>query len=203
MGKDAQEFVPWLAIGLTIWQLIMAVVVEGATTFTTAAGIIHNIPMPLTVHVYRMVMRHILNYFHNFLIVIVVLILFPSPLSPIFLLFVPGFLIIMVTATACSVVLGIFGARYRDFSYTIRMLMGPMFFLTPVIWSPDGLTGGRAQFANMNPFAHFLAIIREPLLGRVPTTLSYVVALGFMIFLALMALHMLGKHRQRIPYWIG
>ncbi len=75
LGREADILIPWVAIGLTIWQLISAIVIEGTATFTLAAGIIHNIPMPLSVHVYRTVMRHLINYSHNFLIVVIVLLI--------------------------------------------------------------------------------------------------------------------------------
>lgn len=203
MGKQASEFVPWVTIGLTVWQLVTAIVVEGATTFTLSASIIQNIPMPLSVHVYRIVMRHLLNFSHNFLVVIIVLSIFPQPLNSSLLLVIPGALIIVITAIACSVVLGVLGARYRDFSYAIGTLMGPMFFLTPIIWSPDAISGSRARLVDANPFAHFIALIREPLLGNQPSLMNYGMSIGSMLLLGIIALHLLGKHRERVPYWIG
>jgi len=203
MGRQAQEFVPWVTIGTTTWQLIAAIVTEGTTTFTVMAGIIHNIPMPLSVHVYRAVMRHFINYFHNFLVVIFVLCLFPPPITAAILLFFPGLFIVATTAVACVIILGILGARYRDFSYSIRMLMGPMFFLTPILWVPNMLTGLRAQLAQLNPFTHFIAIIREPLLGRVPSFMDYEFTVVIMLVLTLIALRLFGEHRTKVPYWIA
>ncbi len=203
MGREARVFVPWVATGLTVWQLISAVVTEGTNTFTVMAGIIHNIPMPLSVHVYRAITRHLINYLHNFLVVIAVLLIYPPPLSTLMLLFIPGILIVALTAMSCAIILGTLGARYRDFSFTIRMLMGPMFFLTPIVWIPDMLTGTRALVADMNPFAHFIAIVREPLLGRAPDLLNYTMTIGIMVSLVFIALHMLGEHRTKVPYWIA
>ena len=133
--------------------------------------------------------------FHNFLIVIVVFAVFPPAFGAVTLLFIPGLLVITLAAIACSIILGILGARYRDFSYAIRTLMGPVFFLTPILWIPDMLSGNRAMLAELNPFTHFIAIVREPLLGRVPSTLTYVIALGITFILTGLALRLLGKHR--------
>ncbi len=202
MAREASVFVPWFAIGLTTWQMISAVVTEGSTTFSRISGIIQNIPMPLSTHVYRAVTRHVFNYFHNFVIVILVLVIFPPPLSIAPLLFIPGFLIIIITAIATSVILGILGARFRDLSYAVSMLMGPMFFMTPILWMPDMLGSGRAQIADINPFTHFLAIIREPLLGRAPDLLNYAATIGISVTLILIALYLLHRHRTKVPYWV-
>ena len=202
MGKEARIFVPWFAIGLTMWQLFLAIVSEGPMTFSRVSGIIHNIPMPLSIHVYCAVMRNVINYFHNFVIVIMVLIIFPPQISLSMALFIPGFLIIVVTAVAVSIILGILGARFRDFSYTVSMVMGPMFFLTPILWMPDMVTGSRSQLAELNPFTHFLAIIREPLLGGEPALLNYAVTMGLSVLLLLTSIYMLGRHRAKLPYWI-
>jgi ABC-type polysaccharide/polyol phosphate export permease len=159
--------------------------------------------MPLSVHVFRAVLRHLINFAHNFLIVVFILLLFPPPASSAILLFIPGLLIVITMAVVCSTVLGILGARYRDFSYAVTMFMGPMFFLTPILWAPDVLSGARALVAAANPFTHFVALIREPLLGRAPEVFSYCYALGLLVAAALIALHLLGKHRNQVPYWIA
>lgn len=202
MGMEARVFVPWFAIGLTMWQLFLAIVTEGPMLFSRVSGIIHNIPMPLSIHVYCAVMRNVINYFHNFVIVIMVLIIFPPQISASIALFIPGFLIIVVTAVAVSIILGILGARFRDFSYTVSMFMGPMFFLTPILWMPDMISGSRSQLAELNPFTHFLAIIREPLLGSEPAILNYTVTIGLSVLLLLTSIYMLGRHRAKLPYWI-
>jgi len=203
MGREAAVFIPWVATGLTSWQLIAAIVVEGTTTFTVMTGIIHNIPMPLSVHVYRSIVRHFINYSHNFLVVVFVLILFPPPLSFKTLMFIPGMLILATTAMSCATILGTLGARYRDFSFSVRTLMGPMFFLTPIVWIPDMLTGTRAQLAELNPFSHFIAVIRDPLLGRELRLIDYGFTIGIMLLMVYIALRLLGEHKTKIPYWIA
>ena len=202
MGVEARVFVPWFAIGLTMWQLFLAVVTEGPMVFSRASGIIHNIPMPLSIHVYCTVMRNVISYFHNFVIVILVLIIFPPQFTASMALFIPGFLIIVTSAVGLLIILGILGARFRDFSYTVAMFMAPMFFLTPILWMTDMVTGPRSQFVEMNPFTHFLAIIREPLLGGEPTLLNYAVTIGILVMLMFTSLYMLGRYRAKVPYWI-
>ncbi len=203
LNRNVQVFVPWFAIGITTWHVITAAINEGTTTFSSVSGTIHNIPLPLSVHVFRAVTRHLINYAHNFLIVLIVLAVYPPPFALSMLLVLPGYVIIIVAAIAVKLVLGVLGARYRDFSYGVRTLMTPMFFITPILWIPDMLPPERAWLANMNPFTHFIALIREPLLGRVPTLINYSVTIGLMLALTFLGLRLLGKHRWKVPYWIA
>jgi ABC-2 type transport system permease protein len=203
MHRDIVVFVPWFAIGITTWHFITAAINEGTTTFIGASSTIHNIPLPLSLHIFRAITRHFLNYLHNFIIVIVALVLFPSPASAAMLLYLPGMFIIILAATATNIVLGILGARYRDLSHGVRMLMMPMFFITPILWVPDMLSGSRAWLAQLNPFTHFIAIVREPLLGRVPELLNYAVSLSLTLCFVLLALRLLGNYRWKVPYWIS
>ncbi len=203
MRRDASVFVPWFAIGITTWHLITAAINEGTTTFISAAGVIHNIPLPLSVHIYRATTRHLINFLHNFIIVIIVLAIFPPPMAGALLLYVPGIALLIVAVTATNIVLGLLGARFRDFSYGVRMIMLPMFFLTPILWIPDMLSGPRVWLAQLNPFTHFLAIVREPLLGRAPSLTNYGVVVIITLSLLLLGLRLLGRHRWKVPYWIA
>jgi len=144
----------------------------------------------------------VFNYLHNFIVVIIVLVLFAPPFSSAQLLLLPGYLIIIATAVFTSLLLGIIGARFWDFSHTITVLMAPMFLMTPVLWMPDMLGPQRAMIANLNPFTHFIALVREPLLGRVPGLESYAVAGMVLLILVPLSLYMLSLYRKRIAYWI-
>lgn len=203
LNRDVSVYVPWFAIGITTWHFITAAINEGTTTFTSVSGTIHNIPLPLSVHVYRSIARHLINYGHNFLIVVIVLLLFPKPVNWSLLLLLPGYLIIIMTAGGVKLVLGVLGARYRDFSYGVKMVMTPMFFITPILWIPDMLGPDRAWMANLNPFTHFIALLREPLLGNTPTLTNYAVTVSLGLLLVGLGMRLLGKHRWKVPYWIA
>ena len=53
-----------------------------------------------------------------------------------------------------------------------------------------------------NPFYHFIELVRAPLLGQLPTATNYLVALGISFGLALVAIILFKRYRNRIPYWI-
>jgi ABC-type polysaccharide/polyol phosphate export permease len=77
-----------------------------------------------------------------------------------------------------------------------------LFFLTPVFWSPDQMTGRRSIILKMNPFAHLLELIRQPVLGHVPSLIHWEWGIGLMFVLGAIAVTMLTLYRKRIVFWL-
>ncbi|MEO0920422.1 MAG: ABC transporter permease, partial [Pseudomonadota bacterium] len=73
-------------------------------------------------------------------------------------------------------------------------------FLTPVFWSNPGQDSIRAFLSDWNPFAWFLHLGRAPILdGRFPLDiLVQCVALGIVLWL--LAIVLLGRTANRIPF---
>ena len=56
------EHLPYVTLGLIIWNLINASILEGADVFVANEGLIKQLPTPLSVHVYRLVWRQIILF---------------------------------------------------------------------------------------------------------------------------------------------
>ncbi|CAB3649311.1 hypothetical protein LMG26840_02723 [Achromobacter dolens] len=76
-----------------------------------------------------------------------------------------------------------------------------IFFLTPVLWFQSTL-GPRAFIAELNPFTHFIAVVREPLLGHMPTVVNYSVVIGLTSLVWVVALVIFSRCRKKISLWI-
>ena len=59
---------PYVTLGLIIWNLINASILEGADVFVANEGLIKQLPTPLSVHVYRLVWRQMILFAHNIVI---------------------------------------------------------------------------------------------------------------------------------------
>jgi lipopolysaccharide transport system permease protein len=98
--------------------------------------------------------------------------------------------------------LGTLCARFRDLPQIISSFVQVVFFVTPVMFRSDQLpTSGRAAM-DLNPFAALLAVAREPLIGRVPSALEYLIVIGILLFGWAIAVSVYGRYRTRIIYWL-
>jgi lipopolysaccharide transport system permease protein len=77
------------------------------------------------------------------------------------------------------------------------------FFLTPIMWMPHSISDRLPQtFLDLNPFFHLIALVREPMLGHIPDSTTWLVGIGLVLFGWLFALMFLGRFGRRVPYWL-
>ena len=198
--QDITTFLPYLAIGFIVWALISGLIIDSCGVFTAAATSVRQSPLPFSIYAYQLVWRHLVVFGHNFFIYVVVAIVFGIKPGLMVLAVVPGLAIICVAGFLLALVLGPIAARFRDIPLITASIVQILFFLTPIIWTPENLPE-RAYFVMLNPFFHFVAVVREPLLGNAPMLLNWTVCLGLTALLGLFALVFFGRLRARIPYW--
>jgi len=200
-GQDLGSYFPYLSIGYVLWLLISGLVNEGCAAFTVAAGLIQQTPMPLSVHVLRVVFRNLIVFAHNLIILVILLFIFPPHMSWDLLLAPLGVLMIALNGAWLGLLVGLLCARFRDIPLIIQSVMQVAFFLTPVMWHANSL--GRFKWAaDLNPLTHFLATVRDPLLGLPVPWHSWAVVLGVTVVGSAMALASFVRYRARIAYWV-
>lgn len=198
------KYLPFLTVSLVLWNFISTVTSEGATCFTQAEGMIRNMRMPHSLHPARMVLRNLLVFAHNVVVVLVVLLIFRIPPGFADITLLPAAFLWCVDGFALGLLLGMIGARFRDTPPIIASLMQIVFYLTPVIWNPSMLhhRGVALVLVELNPFYAMLEIMRGPLLGAPLDPVSWMVAVAYSTFLLLLAATMFTWGRARIPYWV-
>jgi ABC-type polysaccharide/polyol phosphate export permease len=201
LGQDVASYFPYLAISLVLWQLLASLTTEACQTFIAGESYIKNLKLPLLVHVLRVIWRNLIIFAHNFVIVIIVYILVAPPAGWHLLEFPLGVIALVVNAVWVCLLLGALCARFRDIPQIIGSLVQVAFFLTPVIWRAEML-GRNAWAAEYNPYFHFLEVIRQPLLGRSASVLSWT-AIALITFSGwLFTLIFFARFRSRIAYWV-
>lgn len=202
--QDVSHYLPFLTISLVLWNFVTTITAEGSVCFTQAEAMIRAMRMPHTLHAARVVVRSLLVLAHNVVVIAVVFVIFRIvPAADCFSLF-PALLLWGVDALAICLLLGLFGARFRDIPPIVGSIMQIAFYITPIMWNPSMLAnrGFTAAFVHLNPFFALLEIIRDPLLGQALPVGSWYVALGYSAFLLALTAVVFVRARPRIPYWV-
>jgi ABC-type polysaccharide/polyol phosphate export permease len=92
--------------------------------------------------------------------------------------------------------------RFRDIYQSIQFGSQILFFLTPVFWTPAQMQGKRSIILTLNPFAHLLELIRQPVLGHVPALIHWEWGIGLMFITGAIAVTMLTVYRKRVVFWL-
>jgi len=203
------EFLPYVATGLIVWQFIAGCVNDGVQVFIRNEGLIKHLPSPLSVHVFRLVWHQLLLFGHNFAVYVVLISIFWRPLGVEVALAVPALALLVLNGLWFVLVIGVIATRYRDIPPLTSSLVQLLFFMTPIVWvyedfanHPDPRIAERARLAELNPFMHFVQIIRQPLLGQ-PIEVRHWLVAGVITAVGwLLALVVLRNYRARVSYWV-
>lgn len=125
-----KDFLPFLSAGLILWSFISVVLTEATTTFSTSEQIIKQLPLPLFVHILRMVARNFYIFCHNFLILPIVFFVVDRSMNWETLLFLPGLAILIFNLLWMSLLLALICTRYRDFAQIVYSLLQIAFYVT-------------------------------------------------------------------------
>ena len=146
--------------------------------------------------------RNLITFAHNLVIVPLAFLIFLVPVSSTALLAIPGLMIVLVALFVITLNLGILSTRFRDLPQIITNALQLIFFVTPIMWRADQLSGARLGLVTWSPMAALLRIVSEPLLGRVPARGEYLVAIGFILVLVALTLPLFARFRARLVYWL-
>lgn len=196
------NYLPYLGIGLVCWALIAGIVTDACGAFVQSADFIRQSRLPLSLFVNRMLLRNLIVFGHNVPVVALVMIIFHVPLRWTAVLIIPGLILTIVTGVWIGLFLGTLCTRFGDLSQIIASLMQIAFFVTPVIYTPDATSDRLWIASHVNPFASYLAVLRDPLLGRVPEVWHYGMAVLCMAVAFALAFPMFARFRARIVYWL-
>jgi ABC-2 type transport system permease protein/lipopolysaccharide transport system permease protein len=194
------DFLPFLCVGLLVWNLISGFLTEGGSLFFGAASFIKQVRMPYSVYVYQAAWSKLIIFAHNLVIYVGVLVYFRIWPGVEALLSLPGLLLVLINGAFSTLAIGIVSARFRDIPQIVSSIVQVLFFVTPIIWKPELL--GDHWLLQLNPFYHLVEIVRSPLLGASPTVLNYgVVLLATLVNLAISGAIFV-RFRSRIAYWV-
>ncbi|MDO8380730.1 ABC transporter permease [Phenylobacterium sp.] len=161
-----QEYMPFVALGIVFWGVIVGVVTEGCDTFVHASGMLSQTSLPMFTFVWRTVLRNLITLAHHLVIVVVVLIWFGYWKVANLPMAVLGLALLMLNVSWVSMAVGIASARFRDVPQIVGSIMQFAMFMTPIFWQPGRMSGGRAHaLLVLNPFFHMIDGIRTPLMG--------------------------------------
>ena len=203
---ELSEHLPYVTLGLIIWNMINAAILEGSDVFIANEGLIKQLPTPLSVHVYRLVWRQMILFGHNIVIYVVIAIIFPKPWSWADLTLFPALLLIVLNCVWVSICFGILATRYRDIGPLLFSLVQLLFFMTPIIWNDNTLrsqgAGQWSKIIELNPLLHYLDILRAPLLGAEQEMRHWIVVIVLTVIGWLFAALAMRQYRARVPYWV-
>lgn len=198
---DVNDYLPYLAVSLILWNLVSALVNDAAICLTSQEGVIRQMPLPYSVHALRSVLRNAVIAAHNLPLIAVVFWVLDVGATWNLVLAIPGLLLVMVAGFAASLLLGMLCARFRDIPPIVASVMQIAFFLSAIIWKPE-MVGHWEPWLPINPFFAVIEVVRAPIMGSTGSLLTWVAAIAWVSALAAFAWSFFVRFRGRIAFWV-
>ena len=201
--QDLQTFVPYVAIGFIAFSWMTGMIQGGAQSIVSNAASIKTTPGPLSVFALRTFASSTLQFLHDAVVIVAVVIIFRVQITWSVVLVPVALVLIAVNGVAGALWLGPLCARYRDVGELTSSVVRVLFFLTPVFWVTSDLSQtARLALQVWNPIAYFLEFLRAPLLGQMPSLATIVGAFAITAVNVLVGVLYFSRARDRLAYWL-
>ena len=201
LKTDPSEGYPYIAAGLILWFFISGSVLGGLAVFQGGAGVLKERSLPVSFTVYRYTFRLLVELCIKFVLFVIVAVLAGVTPNWNMTIALPGLLLFVLNGLWVILLFGVIGARLRDVRELVSPLMLLAFLATPVLWHQTLLAG--SQFiATYNPLTHYLAIVRDPLLGHVPPLSSFVIVVALTLIGTAASIVTFSLAKNRIVFWL-
>jgi ABC-type polysaccharide/polyol phosphate export permease len=200
-GGNFRDSMPFIMIGVVSWSLTGGLLPEAANTFVSGSGIMQVQKLPVSFHAYLQISRALINFAHQVIGLWLVLLIMKLAVMPHWhlLLTLP---IVLLTGFFLAIPLGMLSLRFRDINYMVSFVSQAMFMMTPVFWRRTQVPDHMHWIVDLNPFAHLLEIIRQPIQGHPAPTGDMVASLMFLATVAVLAVGSLTLFRRRVVFWL-
>lgn len=200
---DLHEYLPNICAAVLTWNFISACLSEGSLAFISSENIILQVKIPFSSHIFRIIFRNMIVFFHNILIFPVVAIFVGYKLNFLIFLSMLGLAFVVVNLAWIAIILAVFCTRFRDLHQVIVSFLQIMFYATPVVWNAKVLPPNISPlFLKLNPFCNFIYIVKQPLLGFLPEVNELIFCGGMTVVGWVLAIYILGRYKHRIAYWL-
>lgn len=159
----------FLLSGLLPWQWFSNSVTAACASIVTNAALVRKVYFPREVLPLVAVLSNLVNYLLALIPYAAFMLLFRVPLTP-WLVLLPLVMIVQFLFTfGLSLILCTADVFYRDTTEILQVIMRLWFFLTPIFYSPDALSGTVARWINMlNPMTPLICAYRNILYSGEP-----------------------------------
>lgn len=195
-----QKSLPYVALGFVFWTMIQGIINDGAMAFVGSSSWILQINLPLGTYVLQKLWSNVIAMAHNLAIFVVLAVLY-AIYSPTLLLFLVTLPLVVVALSWAPLLLAVASTRFRDLPALVTNSFTLLFWATPIVYRPEQL-GTHRFIADLNPLTYMLELLREPLLGDVPSAAALLAVIATGLLGWGVTFPFFARFRGRIAYWL-
>lgn len=202
LGENSDDYIPYLAINLVLWSVISTWLGEASTAYSKSENFLKQIPISKLFPLLRLFSKSGLVFLHYLPVILIALVFFPVEMGAAVFLVFPALVLFWTNLFWLGLVVGIFGARFRDVPPLIASVLMLMFYVTPIFWRMESIPSELGKVVILNPIFHLMNLVRSPLLGEWPALTSWAVVLVMTVLGLLVANLIYRNYSSRVVLWL-
>lgn len=195
-------YIGYFGLSYSIWMTISRSLTEASMLWVNSAKYIKQFSVPISVFLFKTIYKLAMIFSLSLPIGLVFAFVFGVRPSMEMLFAIPGILLYFLNLTWIVTLLSIVSLRYRDIAKFMPNMLFLIYLTTPILWSVDRLGEDHLWIAQMNPIYHLISLIRDPLMGQVPSMTSWLVVLSIGIVGNIIGLWAINSYRWKIQLWL-
>lgn len=191
-------YAPYILSGMIVWEFFIATLTLGSMSFVQAEPYIKQYRHPLAIYTLRNTLTNLMVLVMASLSLIGwVLIVMPQNFGWCWIVAPLVFPLAALIAWPVATALAYIGARFRDLTPALALIMQAMWFVSPIYFEASLFrNGGLGVLVDFNPIYHLLEIVRAPLLrGEWPAFVNFA-ACGLTIVAAFAVAWLIGRKSE-------
>lgn len=170
-NADLKTFTVFLFAGMIPWNFFSSVVTQSGNSFISNEGLIKKIYLPKGIFPLSIAVALLIDNILSFLALFVIIITIGGSLSWAVLFIPVAYMMLFFFTLGVSLVMSVATVFFRDLQHITLIIMQGLFFVTPILYKQDRLTGKIAWLVDFNPLVPFIELFRAPLSqARLPSS---------------------------------
>lgn len=186
-GDVGIPYPAYVLLSSSIWGLFMGFFTSAAGTLTAGAGIITQVKYPHEALLMKQTAQHLAGFVITFAINIIILLIFHVVPSIWILLFPILILPLFFLGAGMGLIVSVISAVATDIEKIASIILGVVFFATPVIYAKSSMSPLFQKIVDWNPLTYLIGGVRDAVIyGRIENLDKFLlVSLGSLIFFML------------------
>lgn len=204
--QEIKEYSVYILSGLVVWDMLQASIVGGGNCLFQSEQYIRQFNHPLTIYSLRYSLLTVITFLLE-LIALVIWVAFFQPISLLFaIVTVPLTLSLYFPMIwGLATIAGYMGAKYRDYSQIMSLVMQMLYYLSPVFFQKEMFMTSEflQRIFEWNPITHLLNLVRMPFVYmEFPTYITYLYVLLLDVFIVFLAKHVNKKNEKKLIFYL-
>lgn len=177
--NNMPHYFAYLFSGAAFYNLMAAVINNGAGVFISNENYIKKIYLPKSLFVVNLILMETINFFFSMTTLLILGLIFNQYELSLSWLILPFILILAILFVfGIAAMLGVLCVYFRDVNHILPIVMQASFFATPVLYSIEALPNQYKELIKFNPFFYFVEAFRTPIfMGELTSNHNLIVVL--------------------------